>query len=302
MGKGFKIYAITFFALTAALIILDVIGSHGIDLLPVFALLWATANVFLVRYASSVKRFAGILFAFIVFDAWVDGYAHGDTYHNLMPEGPSAWIKTPFILGWDFVMYPYSHPLTIVYLIILWGILNPLQFYALTYYFVDLYTTKNVNKLFTPQTKTQNILLILIADLYLVSFSLSDYFNFLLRGYFPMVGLFPDVPWAYEVSFLHLIIMVSMALVIFILIFTVKLGRAGSRAKSFGYILVLFIIFLVMRIGIPYFYCMFTESIEISAAFIVGLIILLGVVAIGFAAGIYYIGRMRTYRGTIVRL
>ena len=298
MGKGFTIYAITFFALSIVLIIFCIIGKHALDLYPIFGLLWAAYCVFLVRHLSSIKRLAGFLGGFILFTGWIDGFAH----HQEGVCGAITWIHPPWAIPWDFLGdYPYGSPLTNAYLFILWAILNPMVFIAVAYYFVELFTARTVNKYFTPAVKFQNILLILMGIMFLVTFSISDYFNFLLRGYIPMVGLFPDIPWVYEVSVLHLIIMVSAAIVIFILTFTAQLGRGSNRIRTYIIILVLFIIFLIMRIGIPYFYLLFTGSTEVSIAFVVGLIILIGVVAIGFAAGMYYIGLMRPYRGTIVR-
>lgn len=168
------VYAITFFSLNIVLIIFNIFGKHALDLYPVFAMLWALFNVVIVKYATSVTRYALIIVGMTVFDGFVDGFAH----HNIAVCGDIKWLHPPFAVPWDFTTFPYSHPLTIAYLIVLWAFLVPMQFLALTYYFTDYYTKTRKNpKLFKQSNVLQNNLILLIALLFIESFGTSDHFN-----------------------------------------------------------------------------------------------------------------------------
>jgi len=245
----YRLYAIAFFALNTVLIVFAVIGKHGVDLYPLLALVWASCNVIIVKYTTSVKRYIGLTFLIIAFDGFVDGFAQ----HQLGVCGDIKWLPPPWALPWDFTAFPYTSLLTTAYIYIMWFGAVVMRSIAMTYYVVDYYVSNKKNpRVFNPVNKLRSILILLIALLYIELFYIADHLNFLIRGYLPVVGIIPAIDWTVSLGWAQLSL-----LQLFLLLVTglIIIGLCFSTAfKSWAYVFSIFGLFIFERAILPYIY------------------------------------------------
>lgn len=188
------LYIVLMTSFTIILIICNVIAKNGWDLFSTIMIVWWFCSIYIPRHATTPSRALTMFILFIFLDGLIDSLSTG--FWN--------WIGPPWILPYNYSLYPFlapTHPITVIYLVILWLLAIPYRSLTIGVYFVtNKYNTdsddrpQRVEKFF--DNKSKRIVLFCLTGLAIVMSFISDWINFLVRPeipafheYIPPVGL-----------------------------------------------------------------------------------------------------------------
>ncbi|MFX1274883.1 MAG: hypothetical protein ACFFBP_14920 [Promethearchaeota archaeon] len=199
------IVLMSFFMIT--MIICNLIAKDGWDLFSIIMIVWLLCSIYIPKYSTTRSRAFIILVFFIFLDGLIDSLSTG--FWN--------WIGYPWILWYNYGLYPLTHPLSIIYLVTLWVFAIPYRSLIIGKYFVINYYNIDFNdrpqrfeKFFDKERK--RIILFYFTGLVIVMSFICDWINFLVRpeipdfdNYIPPLGLWTPEKMAIRTTILLIV-------------------------------------------------------------------------------------------------
>ncbi len=233
-----SLYIVLMSFFTIIMIIVNVIAKtdlYGWDLFSIMMIVWLLCSIFIPRHATTPSRAFIILVFFIFLDGIIDSLSTG--FWN--------WIGYPWILWYNYGLYPLTHPLTVTYLVTLWVFAIPLRtiiigtYFVMNYYDADFNDTKEQFKIFFDKERKRIILFYLTGLAIVLSF-ICDWINFLVRpeipdfdNYIPPLGL-----WTPE----KMAIRTTIILIIGIYCFYLAVREKETKGSSIRILLILVLV------------------------------------------------------------
>jgi hypothetical protein len=210
-AKLYRIYVYCMVIFSIALTIVSLIGKGALDVYPLFMVGWTITNIILPRKATTPLRLALVLVVFTVFDGLIDSLSHHGT-------GNFKWLPPPYLIGWNFTLYPNTTLLFKLYMLLLWGLILWFRSYMTAYILVRHYRSNT----FIPELKYENIMLTFAGIMFLWTSMLSDWINFLVRPMIPPIFtnyVFPYGFWSVPYMAIRTILVAACGFAIFFWVF-----------------------------------------------------------------------------------
>lgn len=235
-----SLYIVLMSFFTVIMIIINIIAKtdlFGWDLFSIMMVVWLLCSIYIPRHATTPFRAFIIIIFFIFLDGIIDSLSTG--FWN--------WIGYPWILWYNYGVYPLTHPITIIYLISLWVFAIPLRTLIIGTHFVTHYYNVDFNerperfeKFFDKERK--RIILFYLTGWVIVMSFICDWINFLVRpeipdfdNYIPPLGL-----WTPE----KMAIRTTILLIVGIFCFYLAVREKETKGSS-----ILILLFLVLIIS-----------------------------------------------------
>ncbi len=205
--KWEMLYIILMTIFAIIMIICNVIAKNGWDLFVIATIVWLLCSIYIPKYTTTRSRTFIILVFFIFLDGIIDSLSTG--FWN--------WIGYPWILWYNYGLYPLIHPLSVIYLVTLWIFSIPIRSLIIGKYFVINYYNVDFND--RPQRfekivnrENKRILLFYFTGLVIVMSFICDWINFLVRpeipdfeNYIPPLGLWTPEKMAIRTTILLIV-------------------------------------------------------------------------------------------------